>query len=393
MSKVSCRDRNKNAVYADGSPKKPNWEYRFYDAPVNGKPSPFSKTGFATEDEAMRAGIKAMEEYTHSGSVFRESRMSYADCLQSWLDNYVAIRCTDTTKAGYEKRILNYIQSALGKYRLTALKHDSVQTFINSMFDRHFSRNTLSSLLGIITSSLRYAKRQGWVRENPADDIDLPSIRQSRTLRHKERNAISRENMAKIFQRFPEGTTTHLPMMLAYHCGLRLGEAFGLTWNDVDLNQGFLTVNQQIQHFVEAGRWRLVPPKYDSVRQIRLDNEIWALLKREHRRQMEQRMHYGHNYVQPYIDEQNYLNYDGRGDMIWMVNTYEDGRFVQPNVTHHSNRMVHLELGIADFDFHSLRHPYVKPTTKKLFLPARCRPLGFTALFCFFSVFSRKEIV
>lgn len=69
MSKVSCRDRNKNAVYADGSPKKPNWEYRFYGAPINGKPTPFSKTGFATEDEAMCAGIKAMEEYTHSGSV------------------------------------------------------------------------------------------------------------------------------------------------------------------------------------------------------------------------------------------------------------------------------------------------------------------------------------
>lgn len=147
--------------------------------------------------------------------------------------------------------------------------------------------------------------------------------------------------------------------MLAYHCGLRLGEAFGLTWNDIDLNQGFLAMNQQIQHFAERGGWRLAPPKYDSVRQIRLDDEIWALLKREHRREMEQRMHYGHNYAQPYIDEANYLNYDGRGDMIWMVNTYEDGRFVQPNVTHHSNRMVHLELGIADFDFHSLRHTHV----------------------------------
>lgn len=164
--------------------------------------------------------------------------MSYADCLQCWLDNYVTVRCTDTTRTGYEKRILNYISPALGRYRLTALKHDSIQTFINDMFDKHFSRNTLSSLLGIITSSLRYAKRQGWVRENVADDI--PSIRQSKTLRHKERSAASRNDIERIFQRFPEGTTAHLPMMLAYHCGLRLGEAFGLTWNDVDLVHGLL---------------------------------------------------------------------------------------------------------------------------------------------------------
>lgn len=137
MSKVSCRDRNKNANYVDGSPKNPNWEYRFYGAPINGKPTQFSKTGFATEDIAMRVGIKAMEEYTHSSSVFRESRMSYANCLQSWLDNCVVIRCTGTIKTGCKKRILNYIQPALDKYRLTALKHDSVKTFINSMFDRH----------------------------------------------------------------------------------------------------------------------------------------------------------------------------------------------------------------------------------------------------------------
>lgn len=189
MSKISCRDHNKNAVYADGSPKKPNWGYRFYGTPINGKPSPFSKTGFATEDEAMRAGIKAMEEYTHSGSVFRESRMSYADCLQSWLDNYVAIRCTDTTKAGYEKRILNYIQPVLGKYRLTTLKHDSVQTFINSMLDRHF-REIRCELAGHYHKlpSVREAARLD--SEKPADDIDLPSIRQPRTLQRKEQSAI-----------------------------------------------------------------------------------------------------------------------------------------------------------------------------------------------------------
>lgn len=53
-------------------------------------------------------------------------------------------------------------------------------------------------------------------------------------------------------------------------------------------NHGFLAENQQIQHFAEAGSWRLVPP----------------------------------------------------------------------NVTHHSNRMRHLELGLGNFDFHFLRHTH-----------------------------------
>lgn len=52
------------------------------------------------------------------------------------------------------------------------------------------------------------------------------------------------------------------------------------------------------------------------------------------------------------------MNYDGYGAMIWMVNTYEDGRFVPPGITQHSNHVIHQELGLTNFDFHSLRHTH-----------------------------------
>ena len=51
----------------------------------------------------------------------------------------------------------------------------------------------------------------------------------------------------KIFERFPKFQSAHLPMQLGYRCGLRLGEAFALTWDDIDFKNRTLNVNKQVQ--------------------------------------------------------------------------------------------------------------------------------------------------
>lgn len=38
-------------------------------------------------------------------------------------------------------------------------------------------------------------------------------------------------------KRFPEGYPAHNTLLLAYHCGFRLGEVFGLMWPDIDFEE------------------------------------------------------------------------------------------------------------------------------------------------------------
>ena len=71
MAKVSVRNRNKNKEDKNGKPKKPNWEYRFEMASVDGKRRQMSKSGFKTEKEAYNAGIAALNEYNNGHQVTR----------------------------------------------------------------------------------------------------------------------------------------------------------------------------------------------------------------------------------------------------------------------------------------------------------------------------------
>ena len=358
MKGVSYRNRNEGKKDAAGKPKKPNWEYRFEGAVIGGKRQFISKSGFATKQDAVTEGTKAFNHYNTCGSLFEETGMSYSDCIDSWLDNYVAVRCVAMTQETYRKQVDLHIRPALGKYQLTSIRRETVQNFINGMFKQQYSRNTLVNLLGMISNSLRYARRQGWIEINPADDIDLPASRQCVRNRKKVREPVPRYILDKIFERFPEGHPEHLPLMLAYHCGLRLGEVFGLSWDDVDLDWGAIYVKQQVQWSKDDHVYKIVPPKYDSRRRVKLDNVMLGLLRREKKRQDVGRLERGAEYKQLFIDDNGWLNTDRRGVPIRMVNTRPDGSYVQERVTQHASHIIKTELGYEKFDFHSLRHTH-----------------------------------
>lgn len=358
MKGISYRNKNEGKKEANGKPKKANWCYRFEMAKVGGTRKFMEKSGFATKKEAVEAGTAAYDEYCTGGSVFEATEMSYSDVLDNWLENYVKINCNANTQGQYADRVDRYVRPALGGYAVVALRRETIQLHMNSLFEQKYSRNSLINTLGLITSSLKYARRMGWIEINPADDIDIPRERLCTENRKKVREPIPRDVLAKIFERFPEGHPSHVPIMIAYHCGLRLGEVFGLTWDDVNLDEGELTVNHQVQWIPEKAEYRLLPPKYASVRSVRLDNVLWQLLKREKMKNNTARIGLGVTYQQLYVDDDGYLNTEKRGRPIHMVNTRIDGTYVQERTMTYSTRVIKQELGYEKFDFHSLRHTH-----------------------------------
>ena len=78
--------------------------------------------------------------------------------------------------------------------------------------------------------------------------------------------------------------------------------------------------------------------------------------------------YYGARYRQVCVDECGYLGAVGKP--VHLVNTRENGTFIQPRSLQHTNRVVHKELNMPLFDFHTLRH-----THTTLLLEAGANPL------------------
>ena len=343
------------------------WEYRFEAASINGLRKQICKSGYLTKKEAMEAGAKAYSDYTQAGAVFEPNNSSFADYLDYWLGAYCVTNLKPITLENYKKKIRLYIKPKLGKYMLSSLSFAVLQDFINDIFNQGFSRNTLTVIKGILSNSLSYAVEPlHYLQSSPMIYVKLPSTRAKPAIpsRSEPHIYIDKGMIEKIFERFPEGSSAHIPLMLGYKCGLRLGEAFGVMWSDIDFIKCTLTINRQVQWQGGSkehgkGYWYFSEPKYNSFRTISLDNSLMELLKREKQRQERAAEYYADRYIHLFEgDNSRELNTDGKGVEIYPICRRENGEYIQSRVMQYTSMIIHTQIGCEDFDFHSLRHTH-----------------------------------
>lgn len=353
------------------------YEYRIEIAQVDGHRRWLSKSGFLTKREAQAEGAKALAEYNSCGIANKRNiDISFSDFLDYWIAQDCLPSLKSVTIANYRKKIDNHIKPVLGGYRLKAIEKGRLQQFLQEMHNNGYARNTLLVIKGIITKSFGFAVDHKFIAFSPAIGLRLPTGEHTdipvRTAPH---HFLGSETMAIIFERFPEGSSCHIPLMIGYHCGMRISEVFALTWENIDFASQSINICKQIQwrqfdrskeekqrtngsSSSNAGCWYFSNPKYNSARTIYMDNALTALLLREKERQLSAKAYYGNRYVLYYEANNRYVTTNTTNFPVHFICVREDGTYINPRVMQHTSSIVHSELNIPDFDFHSLRHTH-----------------------------------
>lgn len=67
---------------------------------------------------------------------------------------------------------------------------------------------------------------------------------------------------------------------ILYYCGLRLGEAQSLTWNDIDLNKNTISINKSVITRIKGHKYIITTPKTkSSIRTLPISKNISKSLK------------------------------------------------------------------------------------------------------------------
>lgn len=362
MAKVTVRNRNNNKFDKDGKEKKPNYEYRFEMAKVNGKRKHASKSGFRTEKEAYEAGTKALAEYLNAGTFHKPSEISVADYLDQWLEQYVNMNLRPNSQSTYKGIVNNHIKPAVGHFKLQSLTPSVLQDFVNAQKKKGFSKQHVDLILSTFKGSLNYAiEPLQLIQSNPMIYVKPPKMEK----KPRKRIILQKEEWQKIIDRFPFDSKHHVPLMIGFHTGLRIGEVFGLTWNDIDLEKGTITVNKQQIRFKPSkqvkNRWCFAPPKSKaSYRTIRIGQTLIDVLKKHKLRQKEFKLACGEYYVRyktKHIKDEIYDLIQSPDGDIDLVCASEDGSWMTPETFRHCSKVIKHNLMIQ-FDFHALRHTH-----------------------------------
>ena len=364
MAKISTRNRNKNKFDKDGKAKKPNWEYRFEAAKIDGKRKHISKSGFKTQKEAEAAGTKALAEYLNSGQIHKPSEISVADYLDQWIEQYVEMNLRPNSISNYKGIVNNHIKPAVGHYKLQSLNPSALQSFVNAQKEKGYSKQHVDLILSTFKGALNYAiEPLQLIQNNPMIYVKAPKIAK----KPRKRIILKKDEWNSIINNFPFGHEFHIPLMIGFHTGFRIGEVLGLTWDMIDLKKGTITVNKQQQRYKPhksiKAKWCFSPPKSAaSARTIKIGQTLIDALKKEQIRQKENRLACGEYYVRyktrHLMDDLHELLPVFEGDeTVNVVCRKEDGTWINSDRFKYCTSEIKNKLDIQ-FDFHSLRHTH-----------------------------------
>lgn len=316
------------------------WYYAFEGARINGKRKRYERVGGDTRAEAEKALRNALHEYEEAGTFKESSDLSVQDYFNYWFDDYVMRNLKYNTQQNYRATVNHHILPYIGHYRLKALKPSVIQKAIDQNHEKGLAKQTLAIIRTVMSGALKRAVYPyEFIKNDPTRYIQMPKYDQRNKKTKDDLKVITLEDFEKLESVIDSSHPFYLPMMIAFYTGLRRGEVCGLTWDNIDLSEGTLTVDKSV--ITVKGGYEVGTPKTESsYRTIHIGQHLIRLLKEQRKRQLESKLFYGQHYK-----DSNF------------VCTKNNGKLVTPNSIKHYSEKLRDKTGVI-FSFHSFRHTH-----------------------------------
>ena len=183
----------------------------------------------------------------------------------------------------------------------------------------------------VLYTALKAAKRRKRIASNPCEDVDAP---QQET---KPINPPTADQVRKLIAA-AVGTRSELVIKLLAHTGLRLGEALGLRWQDMDLDGGTFIVRQSRKQRESSD---FGPTKTKQPRRIDLSLDLVQAFREHRSRQLQTNLDLG---IVP------------SHDLAFTMLTHRGIEGLTHDAVAHDWKVIRERAGVLGVRLHDLRH-------------------------------------
>ena len=161
------------------------------------------------------------------------------------------------------------------------------------------------------------------------------------------------DTLSKLDNYF-KGTNAETAYLLGKYCGLRINECYGLKWKNIDLKNGCITIDRQMQY--QEGLIKLVPLKTrNAKRKIYMCEKLKKYLQKIKRQQDKDKKELA---AQRQQNQTFIQDIDGQTiSSLELVNSLSNGKIQTVNSMKYHSRTLQHQHNIM-FKYHYLRHTY-----------------------------------
>jgi integrase len=196
------------------------------------------------------------------GNLVAQPSQTVGNYLNDWLIDQVKNSRRPKTYDSYAlnvRRVAPYI----GRLKLDSLKPAYLQHCYAKLLDTGLSPRSVEQVHGVLRIALRQAVKLGVLHQTPTAATTPP--RSQRT----EMRPLDFEEIQMLFTSLSNDPLQALWILLVT-TGLRIGEAAGLTWADIDLEDGTISVRRAAQRQKGKGMVMVEPKTRKSRRMIHM---------------------------------------------------------------------------------------------------------------------------
>ena len=232
--------------------------------------------------DAERSLREAMTD-ADRGLVFDASNQTVAGYMTRWLEDFARANLAPRTYHNYKLQIREHIAPAFGTMKLSKLDTPNIQALYTAKLKGGLKPSSVRYIHAVLHCAMKKAVELRLIRRNPAASARPPKIRQ-------EEITPLDAHQARLLMEAAKGDRFECLYILSLMCGLRMGEALGLKWSDIDLEAGTLRVHRQLQRIREGGGLVFSEPKNASRRTIDLPQRALEALRGHRKRQLEEQL-------------------------------------------------------------------------------------------------------
>ena len=198
--------------------------------------------------------LREMEEQIivdkHDGIKADVKALTVNDCFKLWKELKRGVK--DSTFQNYVYMYEMFVMPTFGKKRVVQVQRSDIKRFYNGLVDQKVLKiSTVDNIHNVLHQVFQVAVDDNYIRQNPTDRM-LKELRIAHGHEIEKRKALTLAQQELFFnymKNTPQYRHWYPVFYIMANTGMRVGELTGLRWQDVDMENGMISVNHTLVYY------------------------------------------------------------------------------------------------------------------------------------------------
>ena len=208
--------------------------------------------------EKVASEIRAKLQLGKFGFKDNEPVHSFKHYADSWINSTVPATCKESTTSDYQAILDKHVLPVFGAIKANEVTEGKIKDFLFTKVNAGYAASTVNHMKNVISGVLAKAIDNKAVSENAAlnlgkhfmkkitDAVEARKVTEGNE-KKGDPDPLTTEELKLLLNTVDEHFPAHYPLfLLLARTGVRIGEALGLQWGEIDFNSRFINLQRSL---------------------------------------------------------------------------------------------------------------------------------------------------